>query len=510
MALRGCPAAPSNAARSEFGLTAVGWRRHRSVRETGTYLCGGGVTGSMSKSRSLRATRGWAFIARSSCVPVAFVRVCGESNPCGHRPERPVPPVLGLDPSRKPRPLKRVAPGAALGAVLTRLAPPHLVNPRHTHAGVRSVFVFVVATAVVGGSTIAQEARPIALRAPDVVSAVAFSRVTSVRELRDGSLLVADQPEGRLVLLPWASAEATVIGRPGNGPGEYRGAGWLYALPGDSTLFTDAFLGRWLLLDGSRIGATVVEQSLVNRLLPAQLAGADGLGHVLGVRASLFTGRVPQLLATADSLVLLLADRATQHVDTIARLKGRGSGGFHIGRREGGRPPSIVVANPLASEEQALLFGDGWIAVARSEPYRVDWRAPDGRWVRGAPLPFAAVRVNDRERCAAMERVLGSAGGCDPSSVPGWPETVPPFLPPLQQRLSPTLLAAPDGRLVIARTPSATSQERHHDVVDRTGRLAGVISVGASEALIGFGARSVYTLATDDEGVQTVRRRPWP
>ncbi|MEK7667933.1 MAG: hypothetical protein AAB409_04730 [Gemmatimonadota bacterium] len=356
----------------------------------------------------------------------------------------------------------------------------------------------------------AAQARRIALRAPDAVAAVEFTRVTSVRELRDGSVLVANQPEGRLVLVQWGSAEAPVIGRAGDGPGEYRGVGWLYALAGDSTLFTDSYLDRWLLLDGPRIVATVVEQNTVNRLLRAQLSGADEFGHVLGVRGEVFPGRAPRTRDTADSLLLLLAGRAAQRVDTIARLKGRGGGGFHVGQRESGRPPFIVVTNPLASEDQALLFGDGWIAVARIEPYRVDWRAPDGRWVRGAPLPFTAVGVDDRERCFAMERVLGSAGGSDPSSLPGWPETVPPFLPVWLQSLAPALLAAPDGRLVIARTPTTASPEHQYDVVDRQSRLIGVISVSANETLIGFGARSVYTLSTDAQGVQRLRRHLWP
>lgn len=398
----------------------------------------------------------------------------------------------------------------ALVPMLRMSEPSRRVNARHTRTRVHPVVVFSVATALLGGPGSAQQARRIALRAPDAVAAVEFTRVTSVRELRDGSLLVADQAEGRLVLVRWGSAEVTAIGRAGNGPGEYRAVGWLYALAGDSTLFTDSYLGRWLLLDGPSIVATVGEQRTLNRLLGGQLSGADEFGHVLGVRGEVFSGRAPRTRETADSLLLLLAGRAAQRVDTIARLKGRGGGGFHVGQREGGRPAFIVTANPLSSEDQALLFRDGWMAVARTEPYRVDWRAPDGRCVRGAPLPFTAVRVNDRERCAAMERVLPSGGSCDPSSLPGWPETVPPFPSPWLQRLAPALLAAPDGRLVIARTPTVTSPRRQYDVVDRTSRLVGVISMSSNETLIGFGARSVYTLSTDDLGVQTLRRHPWP
>ena len=398
----------------------------------------------------------------------------------------------------------------ALAAILRRSEQSRPQHARHSVTRVHLVVACGVATAFLAGSASAQQARRIALRPPDAVSAERFTQVTSVRELRDGGLLAADQAEGRLVLVRWVSAEATAIGRAGSGPGEYRGVGWLYALSGDSTMLTDSYVGRWLLLDGPRIVATVVEQNTLNRLLPSQLSGADELGHVLGARGEVFSGRAPRTRDTADSLVLLMAGRAAQRVDTIAWLKGRGGDGFHVGQRDSGRPPFISVSNPLASEDQALLFRDGWIAVARVGPYRVDWRSPEGRWVRGAPLPFTAVRVDDRERCLAMERVLGGGGACDPSSLPGWPETAPPFLPPSLQRLAPALLAAPDGRLVIARTPSVASPERQYDVVDRQSRLVAVISTGPSEVLIGFGVRSAYTLSTSDLGVQTLRRHAWP
>lgn len=69
---------------------------------------------------------------------------------------------------------------------------------------------------------------------------------------------------------------------------------------------------------------------------------------------------------------------------------------------------------------------------------------------------------------------------------------------------------APDGRLVIARTPTEASAQRRYDVVGRRGRLAGVITLRACDALIGFGGRSVYVLSTDAVGVQRLRRHSWP
>jgi hypothetical protein len=148
--------------------------------------------------------------------------------------------------------------------------------------------------------------------------------------------------------------------------------------------------------------------------------------------------------------------------------------------------------------EAPLLFGDGWIAVARLRPYRVDWRSPDGRWVRGAPLPIATIRMNDRERAAYVERNRWARNATD------WPETLPPFDTPT------VLLASPDGMLVIQRLPSAAQPESRYDVVDRTGSLRGQIVLAANQRILGFGAQSVYVVETDADGIQRLQRHAWP
>jgi len=51
------------------------------------------------------------------------------------------------------------------------------------------------------------------------------------------------------------------------------------------------------------------------------------------------------------------------------------------------------------------LFPDGWIAIARLDPYLVEWRTPDGRTVRGTPLPSARVKVDDAEKRAYMAAI---------------------------------------------------------------------------------------------------------
>src|SRR3989304_2291897 len=136
-------------------------------------------------------------------------------------------------------------------------------------------------------------------------------------------------------------------------------------------------------------------------------------------------------------------------------------------RWRGGPPCSTTpisgAGSPLVGPRTPGCGGGG--GMGRAEPYRVDWRAPDGRWVHGAPLPFVAVKASDREKCWAMERWFGRVDPCDPAELPGWPEVMPPFVSLWPQGLEPVLLAGADGHLVIARTPSAASPEHRYDVV---------------------------------------------
>lgn len=350
-------------------------------------------------------------------------------------------------------------------------------------------------------ATDAQEPPQIALGPPDAVAAYQFTYITSVRELSDGTMLVTDRVAPELVHIRWESPDPGAIGRRGGGPGEYQGTLRLYPLAGDTTLLYDSYNGRWSLIDGARIVTTLSEHRPLNRMFSGNLAGSDTLGHVLGLCGYTVPDREPAMGSRADSAAVVLAEWRSEWVDTMAHVKGSGFTGVTIVPARAGRPPSVVVNTPFSARDEAVLFPDGWIAVARLTPYQVDWRAPDGRWIRGAPLPWVPIPVTDREKCAAMPAYAGDP--CDPSVLDGWPETIPPFL-------GVALRPAPDGRLLIARTRTADSREHRYDVVDRRGRLTGTIELPANARIVGVGSRSVYVAVTGEWDLQTLQRRPWP
>lgn len=334
-----------------------------------------------------------------------------------------------------------------------------------------------------------------------------FNRIASVRELADGSVLMVDRGDDRLYHVRWERAPVQV-GRKGSGPGEFHTVGDLFALGGDSTLLTDQYTGRWNLLVGATVAETESEGRPLNQLFGGSIHGADVRGRVLdvvGVRSG------PGLRGTSfvsDTNLMVVAARASQRADTIARLKGVGSRGLRVTQPSGSRPGRIVANNPFESKELALLMVDGWIAVARADPYRIDWRSPDGDWTKGSALEPSRVRVTEREKCAIVRRLGWDPPGapCRPDDYPGWPEFAPPFL---ATPVAPPLFADPRGRLLVRRTPTADHPGNRYDLIDRAGRRIGVIELPATRSIVGFGASHVYVAFTGEDGTQSLHRHAW-
>jgi hypothetical protein len=76
--------------------------------------------------------------------------------------------------------------------------------------------------------------------------------------------------------------------------------------------------------------------------------------------------------------------------------------------------------------------------------------------------------------------------------------------------IAPPILAAPDGKLWIARVVSATENGTRYDVVDRRGALAGLLMLPENARVVGFGAKAVYVAVTDDDGIQHLSRHARP
>lgn len=355
-------------------------------------------------------------------------------------------------------------------------------------------------------AALAQSAPKRKLRAATQVSDEEFSYIKAVRELRDGRVLAADwsDRDNRLVVVDFTRGVIERIGRKGDGPREFRSAGELHAMGADSTLFTDRMTRRWFVLVGAKILHTIPASRYPASVFPPVLQGVDTTGKFLSVRGFKFPSTYRSVMF-AESLIVLRGRFASESLDTLIRIAGP------LGPGKVG-PQSLMVngthlfiSNPLLSEDQVQLCRDGWMAVARVNPYSVEWFAPDGRRIRGEALPFTQIRIDEQQKRLALSMMVsGDLRFVVPSDkVHDWPLILPPFL-------TRALLCAPDGNLIVKRTRDARSNVVTYDVVDRKGRLVAAVQLPENEEIIGSGWQSVFVVATDSVGIQHLRRHPWP
>ena len=365
-------------------------------------------------------------------------------------------------------------------------------------------YPFVAAVLFLPSAALAQAIRITPLAPPSGRLDHEFTRVESVRELKDGRVIVSDPNDRGLVVIDFRNGSVVDVSHKGRGPGEYARAGTVYGLAADSSVMSDNANRRWLLLHGDRVVATIPPDDPAVLAAAGIVSGADTFGHVLTQRRPP-PKPGPSIIGKDDSTTLVLVSRARGTVDTLTAVR-RQPGRLEARYSADGRLSSTTMRiNPFVAGEKFILFRDGWLAVARVEPYRVDWRAPDGKWTRGAPLPIPSINMNDREKRAAMARMAkeNNLPVTSPDAFSDWPATLSPFRP------SGSLLEASDGRLLVPHQSSADHEETIYDVVNRRGQLDGQLTLPPNERIAGFGAASVYVVVVDDDGIERLRRHPW-
>jgi hypothetical protein len=338
-----------------------------------------------------------------------------------------------------------------------------------------------------------------------VTASEEFSRVGSSRELADGRLLVTDQRDNRIALVSFDGTPAQTLSRVGSGPGEYRRTGPLVAMPGDSTALVDGPNGRLLLFSGGKVAGTIVLADQATRLseIPVGISAAHFYAYSFPVDRR----------GAADTLALVRVSRRNRAIDTIARMAAQ-TARLSAPKRNGSITTVHITVSPWSAGDQAVLFEDAWLAVARVAPYAVDWITPNGKLQRGKPIRAEDPPFSDAEKRAFLARLSEGTGrpAASIDSRSDWPEVVTAFTS--DSRIigapAPALLTSPRGQLLIRRQPTAAEPPQRYDIVDRSGRVVGQVVLGRGETLIGAGRAHLYSVVTDDDGIQRVRRYDWP
>jgi hypothetical protein len=381
----------------------------------------------------------------------------------------------------------------------------------------------VVVTVLAASALDAQQRTPVTvmkLQGVGTPLGEVFGRISAVRELRDGRVIVSDDELTRLVVADFTSGAVQQIGRKGQGPGEYQQVARIWPLPGDSTLVKEPWGTRWLLLAGARVVATLgLAERVVTTAGMMPLQGSDTLGHVITTTF----GRDARGAVSPDApFALLRIDRRTMRVDTVARLQNsemwrkknvsaNEPSTVPAGPSSGGARPRRY-AVPILVPDDVAVFADGWIAIVRPDPYRVDWCSPRGTCTEGAALSKERIAMTAREKQAYLEAARAEHLGPKTDKVEetfGWPSYVPPFASPSGLDGS-AVLAMPDGRAMVSRLPTADARMNRYDIVTRSGVVAAQLHLPLNERVIGFGAKTIYIRRVDADGDQYLRRHAWP
>lgn len=348
----------------------------------------------------------------------------------------------------------------------------------------------------------------------------AFIVISSVRELSDGRVLVSDERAGQLLVADFLSDTAHVIGRQGQGPGEYRQVGRLRPTRGDTTLHKEPYVPRVLVLAGSDIVATLGSgEHGVGQLGFTPILGVDSLGRAaIAAWHRDSEGR----LNASDSLHVLRVQWRSGAVDTSTRVQsdrgwsekagiGSASAPVEAGGGRGAGPKRYAIS--LVAPDQVAVMPSGWIAVARAAPYRVDWCAPTRGCAAGPALQTGRRRLTDEDKRHYLRRTAATSSWPPTERLEetsGWPDFMPPVALPPSRIDASAIIAAPGDRVLVQRTADVGAVNARYDVIDRVAGIVGWMELLPSEQVVGFGAKHMYLSRTTEDGWQQLRRHPWP
>ncbi len=367
----------------------------------------------------------------------------------------------------------------------------------------------------------AQQVPTVPLGAPTARVEEPYTSIASVRELADGRLLVVDSRDKLLQLVDLLSGSASRIGREGSGPGEYRSPSGVFPLPGHEALLVDPAQARFLRIDPT--GKVVETISYPNGIAPGMRPrGTDGEGRVYFEGASLgMPGGGPDGgILVADSLPVIRWDRRTGKIDSLILVKGPQ---MRVSVSGTGNSRNFGIRRqPFTSRDGWAVGPDGRIVVVRSDPYRVDTRAPTGERTRGAVVALQEIPVTQADKDAYLKglqtqqrsmSVAGDGRGSgQPSTAPSGP---PPPLPGADEFDWPTRMpyfdaasvqVSPAGELWCERTRARGDEVPVYDVFNAGGRLVRRVTFPAKTRLVGFGEGTLYAARSDADDLQYLER----
>lgn len=329
--------------------------------------------------------------------------------------------------------------------------------------------------------------------------------MSSIRPLPNGSILLTDPVEQRIELRAFESDVVAPVARQGFGPQEWSRAVALFPSSKYGSVQFDPIARRLHFYTGATLVRIAPPDSSSTPSLLILGASDDAVLYFLvppgreGGPASL----------GPDSLAVVRTRVGSVATDTLAML--RDAPGQVVRRTDdAGNTTPIAIRRPaFAIGEQSIAFQDGWIAVARLDPYRIDWRTPDGQWLHGPEAPVPARPLTEtvrdaylRQSAALIERLRHAPDDVRAALMSRF-EDFPALVPPVGPD---ALRAGYDEHLYAERVFLPLDSTRVYDVFDRLGERVRILVLPARERLLAATGTHVFTVRSDSLDLQRVVR----
>ncbi len=358
---------------------------------------------------------------------------------------------------------------------------------------ITALATIAIATVAPGITANAQQARSRAVMSDSIRP---YSRVTAVRELPSGRVIVSDAGQSRVELLSPSLHRAVPVTARGEGPTEFRSADFLLAAPGNATQLVDFESAALLEIDSS---GTPVRKFPVRKLtsgtrtLSPEIRARDDAGryYFSGLRPNATPG------APRDSAPLLRWTPSTDAIDTLTWIRIPVAGL----RRSASDTSALLNARPDPFEwrDTWTVAPTGRVAVVRGDDYHVEFYENARLVVSGPRVPAARVLVSDvdaaRLRADSISIATPTGTRTVSNATGALLSTHKPFVvtdvPPRVDR---------DGRLWVERSRATGTDLVTYDLFDASAKPVLTVALRNHARTVGFGDGTVYVTQPTESG----------
>jgi hypothetical protein len=139
------------------------------------------------------------------------------------------------------------------------------------------------------------------------------------------------------------------------------------------------------------------------------------------------------------------------------------------------------------------VLGNGSLWVARVYDNRVDWRAPDGKWTRGQPLPDRVLEVTRYDRELFLRKF--------PPELRATAQDLPfaALKPPFE-----SALAGPPDQVWLEKSRAPADSSRRYHVVNRQGKLVREVRIRGQGRIVALSIGGALVSEATPNGIRLV------